>query len=207
MPLRSGSSPQAFKANVRTLMGEIGKSPHVQSREQALAIAYAKQRQGRQGGGSVCAPIASTGYGAQNTVFSQPGMRAMEYGPQLPELQNAMETNPQLFEPSANVQQQAAAIQALVPPVTQTNRARGGDVGYQVGGLVDHDFDPELPPARDEVQMIPVMQHQIEHPFMTTLRQLAEGQRRLNAMSPVERERLRRYWLGGLAYWVGGVVR
>jgi hypothetical protein len=44
MPLVSGSSPGAFKQNVRTLMGEIGKSPHVQSREQALAIAYAKQR-------------------------------------------------------------------------------------------------------------------------------------------------------------------
>jgi hypothetical protein len=33
-------------------MGEVGKSPHVQSREQALAIAYAKER-GRQQGGEV----------------------------------------------------------------------------------------------------------------------------------------------------------
>ena len=44
MPLKKGSSKQAFKANVKTLMGEVGKSPHVQSRKQALAIAYAQKR-------------------------------------------------------------------------------------------------------------------------------------------------------------------
>ena len=54
MPLQRSSSPQAFKTNVRTLMGEVGKSPHVQSRQQALAIAYETQRRaGRQEGGSV----------------------------------------------------------------------------------------------------------------------------------------------------------
>src|SRR5262249_22917386 len=51
MPLQSG--PGSFKSNVRTLMGEVGKSPHVQSRQQALAIAYAKQRQGRADGGAL----------------------------------------------------------------------------------------------------------------------------------------------------------
>jgi len=45
MPLKSGKSKKAFKMNVETLMGEVGKSPHVQSREQALAIAYAKKRE------------------------------------------------------------------------------------------------------------------------------------------------------------------
>ena len=53
MPLLSGTSDATRNANIRTLMGEIGKSPHVQSREQALAIAYAKQRSGRAGGGYV----------------------------------------------------------------------------------------------------------------------------------------------------------
>src|SRR5215831_16340616 len=53
MPLESGSSEGAFKRNVSTLMGEIGKSPHVQSRAQALAIAYSKQRSGRAPGGYV----------------------------------------------------------------------------------------------------------------------------------------------------------
>ena len=50
MPLRKGKSKAAFKANVETLMGEVGKSPHVQSRKQALAIAYSKARGGKRHG-------------------------------------------------------------------------------------------------------------------------------------------------------------
>ena len=52
MPLIKSKSPEAFKSNVKTLMGEVGKSPHVQSREQALAIAYATKRRGRAMGGT-----------------------------------------------------------------------------------------------------------------------------------------------------------
>jgi len=48
MPLKSGSSKKAFKMNVETLIGEVGKSPHVQSKAQALAIAYAKKREGKK---------------------------------------------------------------------------------------------------------------------------------------------------------------
>jgi hypothetical protein len=44
MPLDHSKSPAAFKTNVRTLMHDVGKSPHVQSREQALAIAYSTAR-------------------------------------------------------------------------------------------------------------------------------------------------------------------
>jgi hypothetical protein len=44
MPLDHSKSPGAFKTNVRTLMHDVGKSPHVQSREQALAIAYSTAR-------------------------------------------------------------------------------------------------------------------------------------------------------------------
>ncbi len=46
MPLQHSGSDAAFKTNVKTLMGEVGQSPHVQSREQALAIAYATKRRG-----------------------------------------------------------------------------------------------------------------------------------------------------------------
>jgi hypothetical protein len=53
MPLEHSSSPSAFKKNVKTLMGEIGKSPHVQSRDQALAISYAIKRRGKAEGGPV----------------------------------------------------------------------------------------------------------------------------------------------------------
>lgn len=51
MPLLKSSSDSAFKTNVKTLMGEVGKSPHVKSREQALAIAYSVKRRGRADGG------------------------------------------------------------------------------------------------------------------------------------------------------------
>src|SRR6266478_1623751 len=44
MPLDHSKSPGAFRTNVSTLMHDVGKSPHVQSREQALAIAYSTAR-------------------------------------------------------------------------------------------------------------------------------------------------------------------
>lgn len=44
MPLIHSKSPGAFKTNVRTLMHDVGNSPHVQSRKQALAIAYSTAR-------------------------------------------------------------------------------------------------------------------------------------------------------------------
>jgi hypothetical protein len=44
MPLVKSKSKEAFKKNVSTLMGDVGKSPHVQSKAQALAIAYSTQR-------------------------------------------------------------------------------------------------------------------------------------------------------------------
>lgn len=53
MPLQRSSSDSAFRTNVKTLMGEIGKSPHVQSREQALAIAYSLKRRGKADGGGL----------------------------------------------------------------------------------------------------------------------------------------------------------
>jgi hypothetical protein len=57
MPLEKSKSPAAFKRNVRTLMGEVGKSPHVQSRSQALAVAYSIKRRGKAEGGEVDDPI------------------------------------------------------------------------------------------------------------------------------------------------------
>lgn len=40
MPLIHSKSKKAFRTNVGTLMNDVGKSPHVKSKEQALAIAY-----------------------------------------------------------------------------------------------------------------------------------------------------------------------
>ena len=53
MPLDHSKSKSAFTNNVKTLMNDVGKSPHVQSKAQALAIAYSTQREakGRAMGG------------------------------------------------------------------------------------------------------------------------------------------------------------
>lgn len=53
MPLIHSSSKPAFKKNVKVLMDEVGKSPHVQSRAQALAVAYSEKRRSRAEGGQV----------------------------------------------------------------------------------------------------------------------------------------------------------
>ena len=54
MPLIKSSSEPAFKENVRTLMHEVGESPHVQSQKQALAIAFAvKRKRKRKRGGKI----------------------------------------------------------------------------------------------------------------------------------------------------------
>lgn len=53
MPLVKSGSDKAFKTNVGNLMREVGKSPHVQSHSQALAIAYDVKRRNRAIGGSL----------------------------------------------------------------------------------------------------------------------------------------------------------
>lgn len=53
MPLDKSKSPAAFKRNVSTLMGEVGKSPRVKSEKQALAIAYSIKRRGKADGGAI----------------------------------------------------------------------------------------------------------------------------------------------------------
>ncbi len=45
MPTIKSSSRKAFRSNVEQLMSDVGKSPHVQSREQALAIAFSIKRE------------------------------------------------------------------------------------------------------------------------------------------------------------------
>jgi hypothetical protein len=60
MPLVKSGSDKAFKQNVKTLTKEVGSSPHVQSRAQALAISYDIKRRNRADGGPVFeGPIVS----------------------------------------------------------------------------------------------------------------------------------------------------
>jgi hypothetical protein len=44
MPLLHSKSAKARDKNIGTLTKEIGKSPHIQSKAQAIAIAYETQR-------------------------------------------------------------------------------------------------------------------------------------------------------------------
>ena len=61
MPLIHSSSKPALKKNIETLMGEVGESPHVKSRKQALAIAFSEKRRSRAEGGQVFeGPIVSS---------------------------------------------------------------------------------------------------------------------------------------------------
>lgn len=53
MPLIHSRSDEALHENVRRLIPEIGQSPHVQSRAQAIAIAESIKRRGKAGGGSI----------------------------------------------------------------------------------------------------------------------------------------------------------
>ncbi len=61
MPLIKSKSEQALKANIRTLSGEVGSSPHVASHRQALAIAFDIKRRAKAAGGAVHeGPIVSS---------------------------------------------------------------------------------------------------------------------------------------------------
>ena len=60
MPLDKTGTKQGFEKNVKTLMGEVGSSSHVQSKPQALAIAYSLRRARAEGGGVHVGPINST---------------------------------------------------------------------------------------------------------------------------------------------------
>jgi Family of unknown function (DUF6496) len=47
VPLIHSASNKARQKNTKTLVGEIGKSPHVQSVKQAVAIGYSEQRRAK----------------------------------------------------------------------------------------------------------------------------------------------------------------
>lgn len=61
MPLIKSGTKSALKQNISTLMNDVGRSPHVKSPAQALAIAYDTQRRNRAAGGPV--GIANAGEG------------------------------------------------------------------------------------------------------------------------------------------------
>lgn len=56
MPLDHSKSNAARVRNIKTLTGEIGKSPHVKNRDQAIAIAMDIQRRAKKAAGGVSIP-------------------------------------------------------------------------------------------------------------------------------------------------------
>lgn len=72
MPLVHSKSSGAFKKNVSTLLKDVGKSPHVQSREQALAIAYSTQRRAKKAdGGATDNPYHVPGFAGGGSPFGE----------------------------------------------------------------------------------------------------------------------------------------
>jgi hypothetical protein len=79
--------------------------------------------------------------------------------------------------------------------------AEGYQAGGEVAGLVDHDSDPELPRTPEAAKLIPMLPLPSSYrdpAYISVIQRLLEGQRRLNAMNPIIRASLRRYWTGGL---------
>jgi hypothetical protein len=93
----------------------------------------------------------------------------------------------------------------------QSSFVENFQAGGEVAGLVDHDRDPELPRTPEAARLIPMLplpSGYRDPAYISVIQRLIEGQRRLNAMNPVVRENLRRYWAGGLVrhFRLGGRV-
>lgn len=74
MPLVHSASENALHKNMATLMRDIGRSPHVQSRKQAVAIALDTQRRARAWGGRTPGVGPQAASGGVN-MARQPNMR------------------------------------------------------------------------------------------------------------------------------------
>jgi hypothetical protein len=116
MPLDHSHSKQSFTNNVKTLMNDVGKSPHVQSRKQALAIAFATDREpkGRAMGGVA------------------PGM------PGLGQMANPGGIMSQAFNPAGPpgaAQPQGVVPQAMMGQPDQMNAGMPGVRGLATGGI------------------------------------------------------------------------
>ncbi len=130
MPLQHSSSPQAFKSNVRTLMHEVGASPHVQSPQQALAIAYATQRRaGHHADGGQVAGFALGGAPAPWQIRNE-ARSMMHTGPILSTVPGRTDRH-NMSVPSGSYVMPAQAISHL----GQSNTLAGARLVSQMFGL------------------------------------------------------------------------
>src|SRR5580698_10515662 len=109
MPLEHSSSAAALHDNTRALHSEIGHSPHVQSRAQAIAIGLETQRRARAAGhadGGGVIPLARQVGGPINPAMLRPPMPGMA--------------------PPGNVMPMGVAGPANMPFMRPPGRAGGG---------------------------------------------------------------------------------
>jgi hypothetical protein len=134
MPLNKSKSDAAFKENVRTLMGEVGKSKHVKSREQALAIAYATQRRGKKKGGPVHFQYGGFANPAAAPVSGpETGGLGMAAPPSPMPTAVAAFSPPPVTAPAPTAYSQPAAMPA--PPMAPQTGAGLGGLGRLMPGI------------------------------------------------------------------------
>lgn len=164
MPLEHSSSPAALKRNIGTLMREVGKSPHVGSRAQAIAIGYATQRRAahRAFGGGLDTPfdpmqgsmagmmqqgMPNNGVGAAPTMPLAPGaMPSVGIAGAIPQPPSVLPPPSQLpQQPMPQGQPQNTSVGVAPPPAgtpTTPNNpmsrplmANGGALNRASGGM------------------------------------------------------------------------
>jgi hypothetical protein len=173
MPLIHSGSKEALHKNMHVLMGEIGKSPHVKSRAQAIAIALETQRRNRAAGGGVAgydmgggvdpvnAVITALTQGAQQTTSGTSGMGSTNpAAPSSPQQTMATTPAPTPAMPQPPVASPAATsapvgtnpavgVAPAVNPMQKPLMARGGVPGLATGGF-DMAHGPMLRPSWEE---------------------------------------------------------
>ena len=145
MPLVHSSSKEALASNMRTLYGEIGKSPHVKSQKQAEAIALETQRrsQGRAMGGVAPPPMMNQAMGGLGQPMSPMPNQAPPQMPMQP--QGAGVAPPAMGPPASGIN---APMGAGTPPrpfafgggVNPIQKTFKGPIVSAVPGRTDNHF-------------------------------------------------------------------
>jgi len=151
MPLEHSSSPGALKRNMHVLMGEIGKSPHVQSRKQAIAIALETQRRGSGRATGGVANFDNGGAVQQIIAALQQGAGA---GVGSPGTTSTPSTTPNSSNPAAPSSTAATAMTApppagvAAPGTNPAAAATSTTMQSTLPGVVQQNLNPANPIAQ-----------------------------------------------------------
>lgn len=138
MPLDHSHSKSSFTNNVKTLMEEVGKSPHVQSRKQALAISYATEREPKRRAMGGVAPQQLANPGGMMSTAMNPSMGGgMGINPAMPIGQNPV--GQPMAQPPINTQAMGVMPGAMMGQPNGLNAGMPGPAGarpFAFGGGV-----------------------------------------------------------------------